>query len=146
MFVSGILPAARERLVTIADDAQLIEAARLLRPGTDLLVACGPEGHLTGVVTKTDIVGRISQCQGAGCVAPVSGIMARDVVLCRSGDLLQDVLTRMKEHGLKNIPVVDEHARPVGVLTARAILRVLLRDVQYEEALLIDYVKGVGYR
>jgi len=146
MFVTGILPAAREQLVTIAQDAPLIEAARLLRSGTDLLVACNPDGILTGVITKTDIVARISQCQGASCVAAVSGIMTREVVLCRPDDRLQDVLARMKEHGLKNIPVVDAHCRPLGVLTARAILRVLLRDVQYEEALLIDYVKGVGYR
>ena len=33
-----------------------------------------------------------------------------------------------------------------GVLPARAILRVLLHGVEYEEALLMDYVQGVGYR
>ncbi len=32
------------------------------------------------------------------------------------------------------------------LLTARAVLRVLLSDAEYEEAQLVDYVKGVGYR
>ena len=146
MLVEGMLPSAREKLVTIADDAPLIEAAKLLRAGTDLVVVCTPAGLLAGVITKTDIVEQISQCQGAGCVTAASLVMTRDVVLCRPGDMLQDVSARMKARGLKNIPVVDEASRPLGVLTARGILRVLLHDVEYEEALLTDYVKGVGYR
>ena len=146
MFVEGILPAARDRLVTIADEAPLIDAAKLLRPGTDLVVVCSSEGLLLGVITKTDIVDQISQCQGASCMVAASVIMARDVVLCHPDELLQDVSTRMKERSVKNIPVVDESSRPIGVLSARAVLRVLLHDVEYEEALLMDYVKGVGYR
>lgn len=146
MFVEGLLSTAQGQLVTIADDAPLIEAAKLLRSGTDLVVVCSSEGILAGVITKTDIVEQISRCQGASCIVAASVIMARDVVLCHPGDLLQDVSAWMKERSLKNIPIVDDHLRPIGVLTARAILAVLLHDVEYEEALLMDYVKGVGYR
>lgn len=146
MLVKGILPVARERLVTIGDDAPLIEVAKLLRSGTDLVVGCNSEGFLAGVITKTDIVDQISQCGGASCTIAASLVMTRDVVLCHAVDALQEVSARMKERGLKNIPVVDEHSRPVGILTARAILRVLLHNVEYEEALLMDYVRGVGYR
>jgi CBS domain-containing protein len=146
MFVEGMLEVAREKLVTIADDAPLIEAARLLTSGTDLVIVCDGHGVLRGVVTKTDVVRQISVCQGATCMCPASTVMTRDVALCRGVDLLQDVSTRMKERHLKNIPVVDGDNRPIGVLTARAILRVILSDAEYEEAQLVDYVKGIGYR
>lgn len=146
MFVKDMLEAARERLVTIADDARLIEAAKLLTSGTDLVVVRDGAGVLQGVVTKTDVVKQISVCQGATCLCPVSTVMTRDVVLCRGSDRLQDVSERMKTRHLKNIPVVDGDNRPLGVLTARAVLRVLLGDAEYEEAQLVDYVKGVGYR
>lgn len=72
--------------------------------------------------------------------------MRNDVVLCRAEDLLQDVSQLMKSRHLKNIPVVDAENRPIGVVTARAVLRVLLSDAEFEEAQLIGYVKGVGYR
>lgn len=36
MFVEKALPAPRERLVTIADNAPLIDVARLLRLGNDI--------------------------------------------------------------------------------------------------------------
>jgi len=137
---------AREKLVTITDDARLIEAAKLLSSGTDLVIVCDSAGAIQGVVTKTDVVRQISVCQGATCMCPVSTVMTRDVALCREADLLQDVSKLMKERHLKNIPVVAADNRPIGVLTARAILRVLLGDAEYEEAQLADYVKGVGYR
>ena len=146
MFVEGMLEVAREKLVTITDDARLIEAAKLLSSGTDLVIVCDSAGAIQGVVTKTDVVRQISVCQGATCMCPVSTVMTRDVALCREADLLQVVSKLMKERHLKNIPVVAADNRPIGVLTARAILRVLLGDAEYEEAQLADYVKGVGYR
>lgn len=146
MFVEGMLETAREKLVTITDDAKLIEAAKLLTSGTDLVIVCDGQGALQGVVTKTDVVRQISVCQGATCMCPASTVMTRDVGLCRGADRLQDVSKLMKERHLKNIPVVDDDGRPIGVLTARAVLRILLSDAEYEEAQLVDYVKGVGYR
>ena len=145
MLVERLLPATRERLVTIAGNAPLIEAARFLRAGTDLVVVCDSAGFLAGVITKTDVASQISECQGSSCTAAASSVMTRDVVLCRPGDWLQDVWSRMKERGLKNVPVMDRESRPLGVLNARDALQALLQEVQDEESLLRDYVMGVGY-
>jgi CBS domain-containing protein len=51
----------------------------------------------------------------------------------------------MKRRKLKNIPVVDKDSKPVGVVHARDILQVLLEESQDEEAMLRDYVMGIGY-
>ncbi len=51
----------------------------------------------------------------------------------------------MKERSLKNIPVVDQDSRPLGVLNARDALQGLLDEAQDEEGLLRDYVMSVGY-
>lgn len=146
MFVEGMLDAAHKKLVTIVDDAKLIDAAKLLSSGTDLVVVCDRDGALQGIITKTDVVRQISLCQGATCMCPVSTLMTRNVAMCRAADRLQDVSKLMKELHFKNIPVVDGNNRPIGVLTARAVLRILLSDAEYEEAQIIDYVKGFGYR
>ena len=145
MYVERLVPMAREKLVTISDDAPLIEAANLLRKGNDLVIACGSAGLVTGVITKTDVVGQMSRCQGVSCTMAASLAMTRDVVVCRPGELLQDVWKRMKEYKLKNIPVVDDDLRAVGVLHARDILQVLLRESEDEESMLRDYVMGIGY-
>jgi CBS domain-containing protein len=145
MYVDRLLSAAREKVVTIADDAPLTEAADFLRKGTDLVIVCDSAGLVTGVITKTDVVGQMSRCQGASCTMAASLAMTRDVVVCRPGELLQDVWKRMKERKLKNIPVVDQDSRPMGVLHARDILQVLLEESGDEESMLRDYIMGIGY-
>lgn len=146
MFVERLLPTAREKLVTIIEDAPLSQAASLLATRTDLVAVCSPAGLLAGVITKTDIVRQIAQTHGMGVAVAASSAMVRDVVLCRSGETVSDVWARTKARKLKNIPFVDEGSRPVGLLHARDLLQVLLRDSENDEAMLRDYVMGVGYR
>ncbi len=146
MFVEGLLLKARARLVTIGDRAPLVEVAKLLEAGTDLVMVCDSAGALVGVITKTDVVLQISRCHGASCTTAAALVMTRDVISCQSRELLHDVWTRMNGKGLKNVPVVDESSRPLGLLHARDILQVLLSESQGEEAMLRDYVMGVGYR
>lgn len=146
MLVEQMLSTAREKLVTISDAAPLIEAARLLRKGTDIVVACDRSGRLAGVVTPGDVVARISECQGASCVTGIAMVMSRNVETCHPADDLEAIWGRMKQHGLKNFPVIDEERWPLGVLNARDALDMLLQEAEDEEALLRDYVVGIGYR
>lgn len=146
MFVDGLLAKAHMPMVTLLDSATLIEAAALLRTGTDLVVVCDAAGVLRGVVTKTDVVNRISQCQGAACLATLASTMTRDVLACRVTDPLDEVWARMKARSLKNIPAIDAQLRPLGLLRARDVLQVLLDETSDETALLRDYVMGIGYQ
>ena len=91
------------------------------------------------------MVGQISHCQGCTCVAAASLAMSRDVFRCGVDDQLQDVWAQMKQRGLKNVPIADGQSRPLGILTARDVLQLLLQEVEYEELLLRDYVMGIGY-
>lgn len=146
IFVEATMPQARKRLVTLADEAELIEAAKLLgNAGTDLVVVCDGNGLLAGVITKTDVVMQIGGCQGSGCKVLIRSVMSRDVLSCRPGDHMDLVWAGMKERSLKNLPVLDEHSRPVGVLNARDALQALMKEVENEESLLRDYVQCVGY-
>lgn len=146
MLVDRVLPLASRRLDTVGHDAPLLEAARLLGGSSDLVVVCGPDGLLKGVITKTDIVRQIGQCQGSTCQIAVSSVMTQDVTICRQTDWLHDVWSIMKEQRLKNIPVTDAGSRPIGVLNARDALQALMQEVEQVETLLRDYVMGVGYR
>ena len=146
MIVDRLLAAARERLVMIASDAPLTAAAALLRDlDKDIVVGHDSEGRLAGIITKTDIVRQISRCQGAACMTAASAVMTQAVVFCRPSDLLREVWIVMKERHLKNIPILDQQSRPLGVLNARDALEALLEELQYEEVLLREYVTCVGY-
>jgi CBS domain-containing protein len=146
MFVEDLLPGARERLVTIAEDAPLIEAARLLHAGTDILAVCRTTGVLAGIITKTDVVGQIGRCQGSSCTVPVALVMERDVLVCRSGERSRDVWEAMKGRGIKNVPLLDSGSMPLGVINARDLLQVILQESEDDEGMMRDYIMGFGYR
>ena len=58
MYVERLLPAAREKLVTIADDAPLMEAANLLHKGTDLVIVCDSAGLWLALSQKRTLLAK----------------------------------------------------------------------------------------
>ena len=145
--VSSIEAAMRSRRLTGSVDTSVREVARLLSSTQiSLVVVCDQAGLMVGVVTKTNIVRQIGHCEGAACTSTAAEIMTRDVTFCRTTDCLPDVLSMMQARGFVHVPVIDAAGRPSGVVNARDALRELMAEGQYEEALLRDYVMGVGYR
>lgn len=147
MTVENLLPRARERLVTVSKEASLTKVATVLgNERAHLVIVCDGSGVAVGVVSKSDIVSRISQCEGHACAAVVRTVMTRDIACCHPEDSLQSIWDLMKARGFLNIPVLDRENRPLGVLYARDVVQALLEEVEYEEVLLREYVMGIGYR
>jgi len=123
-----------------------MDAAKLLRePGADLVVVCNADERMVGVISKTDVVRQISQWRESEYATAASTVMTRTVVSFRPDDSLHDVWTTMKHRRLKNVPILDQDSRPIGVLNARDVLEALLEEVEHEEMLLRDYVMSIGH-
>lgn len=146
MLVEKILPDVRKRLLWIQPTATLLEAARLLDNGTDMLLVCGGAMRLAGIVTKTDVVRMTGRCEGANCVAPITSAMTHEIFTTTPNAWLHDVWKMMQKRGLKNVPVVDKNGAALGILNARDVLKSLWQEVQHEEDLLFNYVMNVGYQ
>ena len=80
MLVRDLLTHARARLCCIGLNSTLVQAARLLDDGCNMLVVCDEGERIAGVLTKTDIVRQTGRCAGASCTAPVTGAMSRDPI------------------------------------------------------------------
>lgn len=147
MIPATLLERASRRLVTVDRSARLVDAAQAFdRPETLLIIVCDESGVLRGVVSRTDIVSRISLCTGCSCRESVRAAMTAEVETCKASESLDDIWTRMKRTGFMHLPVLDGTGRPLGVLAARDVLVALLADREQEETLLMDYVTGIGYR
>jgi len=146
MLVKEVLPIAHDRLQWIKQESTLLQAARLLDAGHDMLVVCDYTGRLAGVITKTDVVRQTGHCCGSSCTAQVTQAMTREVITAQPDNQLQDIWEVMNARGYKNIPILDLERIPVGVLNARDVFQTLIQETQYENKLLFDYVMNVGYR
>lgn len=147
LVVADIEAITRRRLVTAAVDALFTDLARLLSDSpVSLVVVCTLEQKMVGIVTKTDIVRTIARQPGAVGWLRAPDAMTQEVVRCHPGDRLEEALRVMREHRLVHMPVVDAHARPVGVVEARDALGALMGHASEELTLMREYVMGVGYR
>lgn len=147
ILVKNIAALARSRLVTASADASLVNVANLLSDThITLVVVCDSHGAMVGVITKTNMVQQIGRsCESIGTTV-ASDLMTRNVTSCCPTDSLLDVLSMMEKCGFVHLPVIDEKSKPSGVVNARDALRALMAEGDYEEALLRDYVMGIGYR
>jgi len=76
----------------------------------------------------------------------VSEVMTRDVIACHPDQNRYEVWLLMKGKKLKQIPLSNQASEPLGLLFANETLEVLMKEVEYEDLLLRDYVMGIGYR
>lgn len=73
----------------------------MAEPHTGIIVVCGSDARMVGVLTKTDIVRQITRCARNRCTARVETIMTRDVASCQieAGQMSFKGGDRMSEQG-----------------------------------------------
>lgn len=101
----------------ISRKANLLEAAqKMARLGIGLLPVVDRH-HVVGMLTDRDLVVR-GMARG---VVPqdteVDLIMTQDVVTCRGDAPLAHVAELMERHGLRRLLVIDDEAKPIGVIS-----------------------------
>lgn len=147
LLVSAIEEVARTRLVMVGVDALLAEVAALLSSSQiSLVVVCNEAGAAAGVITETILVRQLGYGKADIFATCAGDVMVHDFTVCQANNSLPEVLTMMHHRGLIHVPLVDDNNLPIGVVNARDGLRALLAQGHYEEALLRNYVMGVGYQ
>jgi CBS domain-containing protein len=145
--VSSIEATYKLRLATASTDTILRDIAKLLsKEQISLVVVCSAHGAMAGVITKTNLVQHIAQPSTISANSRAKDAMNTEVVACKPDDDLSSVLAMMKARHLVHIPVLDDKGVPLGVINAHDALNAMLKDEKYEEALLRDYVLGIGYQ
>jgi len=109
-------------VVTVNKDDTIVEAARRMREAHvgDVVVVHQSDPRIPiGILTDRDIVvGVIARDVDHFAMLEVGDVLSRDrLVTAREGEDVRQVLSRMKTHGVRRVPVVDEAGHLVGILT-----------------------------
>jgi CBS domain-containing protein len=118
--------------VSCAADRSALHAARLMREHHvgDVIVLEDVESDLSpiGVVTDRDIVVEVLGKELDPASVTLRQIMRTPVVIASMSEDVTQVLERMKTHGVRRIPMVDETSRLIGVLSLDDLLKRLAAD------------------
>ncbi|MDC8785186.1 CBS domain-containing protein [Roseateles koreensis] len=145
--VSEIQGVARSRLLTVSPSAHLMEVAALLSNAQiSVVVVCNAEGQVLGTITETMLVRQLGLGQADFFETRAAAVMTPNVAVCAPTDSLVKVLSTMHLQGWIHVVMADASNKAVGVVNVRDGLRALLNAGTHEQALLRNYVMGVGYQ
>lgn len=111
-------------LVCLRDDADIAQASQLMSARhVSSVVVLDAEGRVAGILTERDVLGVLARRREAAGAATVASAMSKPVHTIEADSLIYRALARMARLGLRHLPAVDARGRPVGMLTAGALLR-----------------------
>lgn len=97
------------------------EAARLMHEGKFSCLPVTSGGELVGIITERDIVEAMA-CSEEPQQAGVFDYMTETPNTVRSDDDCSVAVTEMLAAGIRHLPVVDDGASLVGIVSARDLL------------------------
>ena len=117
------------RDVIIVDrDTDIIAAAKLMRSehvGDLVIVDTQDSGQIpVGILTDRDIVVELLATDVDLDKVSVGDAMSYELVVAREEDDLQETLAKMRQNGIRRVPVVNTAGALVGILTVDDLLEV----------------------
>jgi arabinose-5-phosphate isomerase len=104
----------------VADETHTVRDvfARLRRPGrrTGAVLLLNGEGRLTGLFTDSDLARLFEKRLDSALDRPISEVMTVDPRTIPTGSMLSEAVAILAEWKISELPVVDEHLIPVGLL------------------------------
>ena len=109
-----------EPVEKVSADADVVEAARLMRDHDTGALFVVADGRLAGVITDRDIVVR-SVADELMRSARVRDIMSVEVVTAFGDQTVEEAKELIAEHGITRLPVVDREHQPLGILSLASL-------------------------
>ena len=124
---------SRRQPVTVLPGTSLAECVRAIqRTGTgDSVFVCDPDGTLKGVLTERDIFARIV-VGNVDLSQPVESLMTTEPRTLDLDQTIRDAIELMQTGRYRNVPIVDDRGRLVGVVRQVEIIKYLAESFPEE--------------
>ena len=146
MRVADIIKAKGDRVVVLAPDRSVSEAATILeREGIGAAVVQDGAGAVVGIVSERDIVRSLAQLGPAVLEKSVSDLMSRSVVTCTLGSSTEDLMEQMIASEIRHLPVVQEGAL-AGIVSVSDVVKSVLSQLKWQNSMLQKQVVTAAAR
>ncbi len=145
MQVREVLKAKGRRLVHIGPEARVSDAIhRLVEHDIGSLPVLNEKGRLIGIFTERDVLrGVDSSCEDFAR-ATIANVMTTNPITCDLDDNVHEVMRKMSERRVGQLPVVDENQNVVGVVSVGDVIKLLYEKIEAENRHLLEYLYGPG--
>ncbi len=143
--ISTLIAAIRTKgpeVVSVAPEATVAHLlTELARRNIGAVVVADTDDTLVGIVSERDVVRHLEHRGPVLLSAPVSDIMASDVITCTPEDSVEEVSENMTVRRFRHVPVTSQ-GRLVGIVSIGDLVKSRLRILEDDRAQLEAYIHG----
>jgi CBS domain-containing protein len=144
MLVKHILREKGREVVTIADDATISEAARLLaRRHIGAVVVRDRNGSVVGILSERDIVRALAESSVAALAQTVGFHMTRSLSTCTEADTVEELMETMTHGRFRHLPVIEDD-QLCGIISIGDVVKTRIAETVHEAATLREYIVAGG--
>ncbi|MBI3700125.1 MAG: CBS domain-containing protein [Afipia sp.] len=140
MTVRGILDTKGHQVVSVALDAKLFAAVKILSQKRIGAVLVMNGSKIEGILSERDIVRVLGEKGASALDEPVKNVMTAKVITCRERDAVSSIMETMTSGKFRHIPVV-ENDRVVGLISIGDVVKWRVAQFEREQEALHDYIK-----
>lgn len=116
-------------VVTATEDEGIVEVARRMRDARVGSVVVVRGAHVVGLLTDRDLVLRVLAEGTRPERVRARDVMTRDPIVVSVHAEPSDAAARMREHGIRRLPIVDDAVHLVGIVTSDDLTYEIARDL-----------------
>jgi CBS domain-containing protein len=124
---------AAHEVVTVTPSTTLVECAQIMRAqhvGSVIVIDdLGQRDNPRGIVTDRDIVIEAVAVGLDPTTLTAGDVMAAPLATVRDSDDILDALARMREHGVRRLPVLDDAGHLSGIVVVDNLLEALAEQL-----------------
>ena len=137
--VRQLLASKPAEVHSIAPDAPVIEALRLMADKGIGAVLVLEGGRLAGILSERDYARKVVLLGRTSATTPVSDIMSHEVVCARPGDDIHQCMQVMTEKRVRHLPILDRK-EVIGLVSIGDLVKAVIDDQKIELRHLQDYI------
>jgi CBS domain-containing protein len=128
-YVASALARFERLVVTARLDETVFDVACRMRDHKVGCVVVVRDGHPVGMLTDRDLVLRVVAEKLDAATVLVSSIVTYDAVTIARTDGFETAVRKMREHGVRRVPIVDADGRVTGIVTADDLVALIGREL-----------------
>jgi len=146
MFITAILKAKGDAVVTVRPDDAITDTAKLLkekRIGAAVVTTLsnGQNEQIVGMISERDIVCALGELGQDIVGKKVRDLMTPDVITCQKNHTAEYLMDAMTRHRIRHLPVI-ENSKLVGLVSIGDVVKARLAELQIESDQMLQYISG----
>ncbi|KAL7574812.1 hypothetical protein ACA910_010656 [Epithemia clementina (nom. ined.)] len=132
---------------TIQEDAPVYDAVQKFAAyNIGCLVVTDAAGHMTGIVSERDYIGKIALLGRTSKQTPVKEIATRgaNIITAMADETVETCMRKMLAKDVRHLPIIDDNKNVVGMISIKDLVATVVKEKEDKIKVLSDRALGRG--